>query len=96
MCSCCRQETASAWTRESEWSCITAQHTRQDNLAVAMEPELPRKYKHSLDQDIKVDQMLLFIHFQLDHNLYFACLLCKFTQMVLQTELFPLRTYVIA
>ena len=40
--SCCRQEIASALTCESGWSCITAQQTRHDNRAVAMEPWLPR------------------------------------------------------
>ncbi len=33
---------ASALTCESGWSCMTAQHTRHDRRAVAMEPWLPR------------------------------------------------------
>lgn len=34
MCSCCKQEMAAAWTRESELSCMMAQPTRQDERMV--------------------------------------------------------------
>ena len=40
-CSCCRQEMASAFTWESGWSCMMAQHTRHDSWAVVTEPVLP-------------------------------------------------------
>ena len=39
--SCWRQEIASAWTIESGWSCMMAQHTRHDSLAVATALVLP-------------------------------------------------------
>lgn len=44
MCSCCRHEMAAAWTKESEWSCIMAQPTRQDERMVEMVALFPTKH----------------------------------------------------
>lgn len=48
MWSCCRQVMASAWTRESGWSCMMAQHTRQYILAVAIALLLPAADTHTI------------------------------------------------
>lgn len=45
MCSCCRHEMAAACTRESEWSCIMAQPTRQDERMVEMVAPFPASQK---------------------------------------------------
>lgn len=41
MCNCCKQEMAAACTRESEWSCIMAQPTRQEERMVEMVAPFP-------------------------------------------------------
>lgn len=41
MCSCCRHEMAAACTRESEWSCMMAQPTRQDERMVEIVAPFP-------------------------------------------------------
>ncbi|KAF3842289.1 hypothetical protein F7725_024240 [Dissostichus mawsoni] len=43
MCSCCKQDMAAACTRESEWSCIMAQPTRQDERMVEIVAPFPGK-----------------------------------------------------
>lgn len=48
MWSCCRQVMASAWTRESGWSCMMAQQTRQYILAVAIALLLPASHTHTI------------------------------------------------
>lgn len=45
MCSCCRHEMAAACTRESEWSCIIAQPTRQDERMVEIVAPFPASQK---------------------------------------------------
>lgn len=48
ICNCCKHEMAAACTRESEWSCIMAQPTRQDERIVEIVAPFPTKQKCKL------------------------------------------------